>query len=1530
MSTTTSHPTPRAEAPPSAIKRAWKRLQPEGDLPGRTEAPARSGLVGALECAALALIAFVPLLAIRPGVVTSDTKTYLYLDPGRFLSQVVSMWNPTVALGTVTHEYIGYLLPMGPFFYFFHVIGVPVWIAQRLWLGGILFAAGAGVLYLARTFSLGGPGRMVAALAFMLSPYLLEYAGRISVILLPWAGLPWLVALAALSLRRGGWRYPAIFALVTALVSGINATAVLYVGIAPALWLVYAVAAERTGTWRQAVAVALKIGLLTFVCCLWWIGGLAVEGAYGVNTLKYTETVEATSSTSNASEVIRGLGYWYFYGSDRLGPWTQSAVIYTQWIWLIALSYVVPVLAVISAVFVRWRHRAYFVLLVLVGLVLSVGAHPFTSPTPLGGLLKAFMTDTTAGLALRSTDRATPLVVLGLAVLLGTGVTAVWRRVPRVGLITAATVGALVIAANPAIFNGDAQVSSFFTQPASLPKTELAAINHLNKTHAGTRVFAIPGNDFASYRWGDTVDTPQAALLNRPFVTHEQQVMGSIATADTLNAVDEPIQEGIEIPSALAPMARLLSAGDVLVEYDQAYEHYGTPQPQLLALQLAKTPAGLSDPVHYGSPTPNIPVYSTLNEEDLSAPANPKWPSPLVSYTVNDPRPITRAESNSGALIVAGDATGLENLASTGMLNTKSAIYYEGTLDSRPKQLSQLLKNGADLVLTDTNRDEAFRWNSLVANYGYTQTPGENLTKSDLSDYPINLFSNAPNSKTVASYTGAVNVTASSYGNTISYTPENRAYSAIDDNLDTAWETGTFVSSPVGQWWQLSLGRKVSENHVTLVQPQTGDHNRWISRVTLTFDGGHSVTENLGLASRHASGQVVSFPSRSFRTLRITIDATTNDREAPPNAQGVGFAEVEVPGVRVNEVIKMPTDLLQHAGKASQSHRLTILMDRERVSPYPVRSDPETTISREFTLPTTRTFSLSGLASMSALIPDNEIDQLVGRPGSNGTGIVASSNGRLPGDLTAGAGSALDGNSSTAWQPGFGNYHQRGDWLQYNLPSSISFNHLDFQVIADGRHSVPTQVTISTQSGTRVVNLPPVADSRVAGATTTIPLNFPTLTGSQIRVTVSGVRFEYTQNFYSPNAIALPLGVAEVGIPNETMPADPTQLPGTCQSNLMSIDGKPVDLRIVGSTKQALNNGEMQVQLCGADAKGITLSAGTHVVETAPGHTPTTGWNLDQLVLDSAPGGGAQAPTSTGSIAAPKPGLTPHVSVTSQATTSESMKVQGATKPFELVLGQSVNAGWRAVASPGPGAPAGSHSVALGHSELLDSFANGWQVSAADLAALGSRGSHPVPFTVSITWPPQKEVWGALAVSGLGVAFCLLLAFVPRRTWGELRRRLRRSRRRDRRAASVPTDGRTRVPLDGNGSAAATPGPELAVPWARRGRRPPVWAILLIAVVTGAVAAAISAPLIGLAAALATGLALAVPQLRAVTAAVAVCLLVAAALSVIIGQALHPAPMNADWPDAYSSAGVMVWMAIIFLGADAVVEAGRRVAGRKR
>ena len=223
------------------------------------------------------------------------------------------------------------------------------------------------------------------------------------------------------------------------------------------------------------------------------MAGLEVEAAYGVNVLKYTETVPSTSATSNAADIIRGLGYWYFYGTDHLGPWTTAAVRYTQDVWLLATSYAVPVLALVAAAFVRWRERAFFLVLLFVGLVLSVGPFPFSDPTADRRLLKSFMTDTTAGLALRSTDRATPLVLLALFMLLGSGLT---RPVVAASTSPASSPPSSWPASSwPTTPRSSSATSSPTTSPSrpSLPSYQLAAINHLNATHPGHPGLRHPG-----------------------------------------------------------------------------------------------------------------------------------------------------------------------------------------------------------------------------------------------------------------------------------------------------------------------------------------------------------------------------------------------------------------------------------------------------------------------------------------------------------------------------------------------------------------------------------------------------------------------------------------------------------------------------------------------------------------------------------------------------------------------------------------------------------------------------------------------------------------------------------------------------------------------------------------------------------------------------------------------------------------------------------------------------------------------------
>src|SRR5690606_41986232 len=95
------------------------------------------------------------------------------------------------------------------------------------------------------------PPVWAAAFASSRCPDVLAPVGRLSAILLPFVGLPWLLGLTAQALRHRGWRHRALFALVVAAVGSTNLTALVLVGLGPLAWVVAAVV---TGTVAPGVA----------------------------------------------------------------------------------------------------------------------------------------------------------------------------------------------------------------------------------------------------------------------------------------------------------------------------------------------------------------------------------------------------------------------------------------------------------------------------------------------------------------------------------------------------------------------------------------------------------------------------------------------------------------------------------------------------------------------------------------------------------------------------------------------------------------------------------------------------------------------------------------------------------------------------------------------------------------------------------------------------------------------------------------------------------------------------------------------------------------------------------------------------------------------------------------------------------------------------------------------------------------------------------------------------------------------------
>lgn len=1451
---------------------------------GRTAASerARRASRSRLGYLVLGLLAYVPVLLTAPGKVAADTKQYLYLDPGRLLTRAWSMWDPNIGFGTVTHQNIGYLFPMGPFYWLGQTAGVPDWVAQRLWLGSILFAAGLGMLFLFRSVDVRGPAAVVGALAFMLSPYTLDYAARISVILLPWAALPWMVALLIRSLREGGWWHAAWFAVVVQIVGGVNATALVFAGIGPAAWVLHTVLVTRETPLRRAAGTVARIGALTAVTSAWWIAGLWAQGSYGINILKYTETLRAVSRTSMPNEVLRGLGYWFFYGRDKLGPWIEASPDYTQRPLMILLSYGIPVLALVGAACITWRYRSYFVGLVAIGVVIAVGAHPYETPTPIGAWFKELAATSTAAFALRSTGRATPLVAFGLAALLAAGVAGfvewvgdarwgmvVWRAVVPVA------VGVLVVMNLPALWNGTFYGKNL-QRDEDVPQYWRDATELLDRQGSGTRVLELPGADFASYRWGNTVDPITPGMTDRPYVARELIPYGSAASANLLDAFDLRVQNRALPASALAPMARLMGVGDIVLRNDIQFERYRVLRPEFLQALFTPTPPGLERAAAFGKASATrSSQYPFEDEQALGSSDAPTTPRPVEVFRVSDRAGIVRAVGADHPVLMSGDGEGVVDLASIGLVDGRSIVLASASFDAAA--LASQLTPDAAIVVTDSNREQARRWSTVTDNLGYTEGPGNRPIRFDESDAQLDVFPHAsPDATTRVVLRGARRVGATSYGNPITYTPEDRPARAFDGDVNTAWRTGAFADVR-GERILVEADHPITTDHVNLVQVIQPPRDRWITRAVLRFDGGHPVEVDLRAPSRTAAGQTIEFGRRTFRTFSVEIrDTNLGQLRNYGGIDPVGFAEIRLQGdgdagpIRVSEVTVLPTDMTRALAERTADHPLVYAMSRQRVIPVPPRHDPELAMTRRITVPTARDFGVGLETRLSTWAADDRIDRLLGYEGP----LTATASARLAGAPRDRASAAFDGDPATAWVTPF--VDVEGQWLRLEMPQARTIDHLDLTVLADGRHSVPTRLRLESETGEiRDVTVPPVTAG--ANGTATTRLDFPPLRASTLTTTVTRVAPTYTREWYCECDQAMPVGIAELGVPDVAPIRVAETIPPECRDDLLRVDGTPVPGRVVGTTAAALSSEPLRVEQCDrVDRPTVQLAAGRH--ELHSGRGDETGWNVDRIVLASTADGAAASLGAGAAVQAPveAPTTTPSVRVTGRGRATVRAEITGASAPFWLVLGQSENAGWRATVD----------GRDLGASTLVNGFGNGWRIEP--------RGD--APLHVSLEWVPQRTVNLALGTSvagGLLVIGILVVAGV------------RRGRRR-----------RIRVPGTGGEPAA---GIAFAWPWQRR--LVPVGAARTVgaAVLAGGFGAVAVRPLVGV---VVGAVVLATRWSRGVRVALRAAppVLLAACGGFITAKQMHGHyPATFEWPTFFAEIRTVGWLVVVLLVADALL-----------
>ncbi len=1259
--------------------------------------------------AILAVLAYLPALTAAPGRMPSDSKLYLYLDPGRFLGDAASTFDPRQFAGWVPHQHVGYLWPSGPWFWVFETLGVPDWIAHRLWIGTLMLAAGLGVRWCARLLGVGPMAAFAAAITYQLSLYLLPYVSRTSVMLLPWVGLGWIVAFTIRATRRRSWGDPAAIALVVLTVGAVNATALAMIVPGPAIWLVHS-AWQRLLTWRDAVLVAVRVGVLSLATSLWWIAMLLIQGRYGTDVLPYSESLGDVSLTSTSAETWRALGYWLFYVRDPYAATTTESLRYLSSTPSIVVSYVVPLLAVAALAWARWAHRRFAALLVASGLVLAVGVHPVGDRSPLMRLL-AGDDESGLALALRSSTRALPVTMLGVALAFAMAVEATSRsqirtlRVPA-QWVTGGAVALVALANLPALWTGG------FVDPAlerdqDPPAAWMDAASALDGSGGDARVLQLPGAEFGAYRWGYTVDQPLPGLTEKPLVTRDLLPLGSPGAMDLLYALDDRVQQGVLEPEALAPVAQLLGVDTVWLTNDIAFDRFRTARPEVVRAVVATAP-GVGELTPYGDLFLNRPDVPVTDERAVGDPRVGQPVVPVELAELDEPGRVIRA--TAAELVLSGSGDGLVDAAAVGLVTPHTTVTrFSAHLDD----IEDELVAATGLVVTDSNRDRARHWRSSQDTTGYTEPGGaeQDVLRPSSSDARLDVFdTNDPTTQTVAVQRGPVVATATSYGEPFAYLPEHRPFMAIDGDPETAWLVGEH-GDPIGEMIRIEYTGPI--DGLTLHQPDVPGARRITEVHIVESDPTTSIAGRAVVLDERSWGptgqQVPVFSSVDSGTLEITIVAVEGGTPFTGSAvAGVGFSEIETGLGPSTEIVRPPHDALNRLPPTTP---LGLTFARLRSDPMDRwRDDPEPTLIREFEIPSSREFEVGLTVRVDARAPDSELATLFGWP------VVATT--RLTGSPRNAGVAAFDDDPATAWITAFG--AAEGAVLTTRAEEPITSVGVDQPVTGFSR---ATSLSIRSGGEEREVMLVPGAAGDAVVAVD------PPLPPGEVSFTITGIDPEVTTDRRFGDPVTLPAAITELrfdGRPTVTGLTDATTAIDC--TPIVSVGGRAISATVEVAGDAWLDGAALSADPC---VDSVALAGGSHLIveETA---LPIS---LDQVTLDDG------VREAQAAVAAP-----PTVEVLAQDRFTRSVRIDRCATGCWLVVGEGHSDAWTAEG------PAGS----LGAPARVDGGFNGWWIPPTD-----------DPVVVEVTWTAQRGLTWALYLTVLAALVAVVLVVFDRRSSNE-------------------------------------------------------------------------------------------------------------------------------------------------------------------
>jgi hypothetical protein len=420
-----------------------------------------------------------------------------------------------------------------------------------------------------------GVAHVVAGLLILLNPYVVVFSARTSVTLLGYAALPWLLLCVHRGLRAPrSWWWPAAFALgVNCTGGGVNAAVTAWLLLGPLLLAGYERLAGGVG-WRALLGFGARTALLSALASLWWVVPTLVQARHGVDFLRFTEQPGTIWSTTGLVDSLRLMGYWISYlgvgYGGRLRPlFGDGGVLLFAWPVVLA-GLLVPALALSGYLLARrWRYAPFFLALALVGLLVMAAGFP--EGTPLRRAMNFAYNHVAPLQFLRTTYKAGPLLALGLACLGGVAAAEAARRLRRRGRWAPVGGGALLAVLLAAscwpLVRGQALDSQLTWD--RVPAEWEAAADHVDRT-AGPdgRAVVLPGQLYAYYDWGGTVDAILPAIADRPVAVRYAVPYSDLRATDLLWTVDALVQQRRALPGQLGPLLDLMGARTVVAGAD--------------------------------------------------------------------------------------------------------------------------------------------------------------------------------------------------------------------------------------------------------------------------------------------------------------------------------------------------------------------------------------------------------------------------------------------------------------------------------------------------------------------------------------------------------------------------------------------------------------------------------------------------------------------------------------------------------------------------------------------------------------------------------------------------------------------------------------------------------------------------------------------------------------------------------------------------------------------------------------------------